>query len=171
MLSLRAKVDLGAIAIKGYSTFPKAPALLFRLFCVMSRTLYGGSYPSAEMLSVYYLPQSTATRNFNDAKYISNCCDANYVCNGGARGVTSYRRRKWGLAARVQILDLTDCISTIALRPLRKVWMQLFSLQLWVNSRTELWVLQLWWGNKSIPGKLWTQTSHTQLRLTIDPVS
>ena len=34
----------------------------------------------------------------------------------------------------------------IALIPLGKVWIQLFSLQLWVNSRTD-WVLQPWWGN------------------------
>ena len=29
-----------------------------------------------------------------------------------------------------------------------KVWIQLFSLQLWVNSRAD-WVLQPWWGNWS----------------------
>ena len=34
----------------------------------------------------------------------------------------------------------------IALIPLEKVWIQLFSLQLCVNSRTD-WVLQPWWGN------------------------
>ena len=34
----------------------------------------------------------------------------------------------------------------IALIPLGKVWIQLFSLQLWVNSRTD-WFLQPWWGN------------------------
>ena len=34
----------------------------------------------------------------------------------------------------------------IALIPLGKVWIQLFSLQLWVNSRAD-WVLQPWWGN------------------------
>ena len=34
----------------------------------------------------------------------------------------------------------------IALIPLGKVWIQLFSLQLWVNSRTG-WFLQPWWGN------------------------
>ena len=28
MLPLRARVDLGAMAMKGYSAFPKAPALL-----------------------------------------------------------------------------------------------------------------------------------------------
>ena len=34
----------------------------------------------------------------------------------------------------------------IALIPLGKVWIWLFSLQLWVNSRADL-VLQPWWGN------------------------
>ena len=34
----------------------------------------------------------------------------------------------------------------IALIPLGKVWIQLFSLQLWVNSRAD-WVLQPWLGN------------------------
>ena len=54
-------------------------------------------------------------------------------CNG-------YRRRKhefksWRLIA-----------FQIALIPLGKVWIQLFFLQLWVNSRADL-VLQSWWGN------------------------
>ena len=34
----------------------------------------------------------------------------------------------------------------IALIPLGKVWIQLFSLQLWVNSRAD-WVLRPWLGN------------------------
>ena len=34
----------------------------------------------------------------------------------------------------------------IALIPLGKVWIQLFSLQLWMNSRAD-WLLQLWRGN------------------------
>ena len=33
-----------------------------------------------------------------------------------------------------------------ALIPLGKVWIQLFFLQPWANSRTD-WVLQPWWGN------------------------
>ena len=57
MLPLRARVDLGAMAMKGYSTFPKAPTLLephHQIFNVISRTLVGGgSYPSAEKQSVY----------------------------------------------------------------------------------------------------------------------
>ena len=57
MLPLRARVDLGAMAMKGYSAFPKAPALLqphHLMFSVISRhSLGGGSYPSAEVQSVY----------------------------------------------------------------------------------------------------------------------
>ena len=59
-------------------------------------------------------------------------------CNG-------YRRRKW--TRRHEFKSLTRLIEFyITLIPLGKVWIQLFSLQLWVNSRTE-WVLQPWWGN------------------------
>ena len=36
----------------------------------------------------------------------------------------------------------------MALIPLGKEWIQLFSLQLWVNSMAD-WVLQHWWGNQS----------------------
>ena len=59
-------------------------------------------------------------------------------CNG-------YRRRKW--TRRYEFKSWTRMIAFhIALIPLGKVWIQLFSLQLWVNSRTD-WVLQPWWGN------------------------
>ena len=58
MLPLRARVDLGAMAMKEYSAFPKAPALLEPhhqiVSCHIQDTLYGGgSYPSAEVQSVY----------------------------------------------------------------------------------------------------------------------
>ena len=50
-------------------------------------------------------------------------------CNG-------YRRRKW--TRRHEFKSWTRLISFhIALIPLGKVWIQLFSLQLWVNSRTD----------------------------------
>ena len=59
-------------------------------------------------------------------------------CNG-------YRRRKWTRRHEFKSWTrLTAC--HIALIPLGKVWIQLFSLQLWVNSRAD-WVLQPWWGN------------------------
>ena len=52
MLPLRARVDLGAMARKGYSAFPKAPALLalhHQIVYLIYRILFGESYPSAEM--------------------------------------------------------------------------------------------------------------------------
>ena len=59
-------------------------------------------------------------------------------CNG-------YRRRKW--TRRHEFKSWTRLIAFhIALIPLGKVWIQVFSLQLWVNSRAD-WILQLWWGN------------------------
>ena len=48
-----------------------------------------------------------------------------------------YRRRKW--TQRHEFKSWTRLIAFhIALIPLGKVWIQLFSLQLWVNSRTDL---------------------------------
>ena len=59
-------------------------------------------------------------------------------CNG-------YCCRKW--TRRHEFKSWTRLTAFhIALIPLGKVWSQLFSLQLWVNSRTD-WVLQPWWGN------------------------
>ena len=56
-----------------------------------------------------------------------------------------YHRRKWTrrheFKSRMRLIAFH-----IALIPLGKVWIQLFSLQLWVNSRAD-WVLQPWWGN------------------------
>ena len=61
-------------------------------------------------------------------------------CNG-------YRRREW--TWRHKFKSWTRLIAFhIALIPLGKVWIQSFSRQLWVNSRTD-WVLQPWWRNLS----------------------
>ena len=58
-------------------------------------------------------------------------------CNG-------YRCRKW---IQHEFKSWTRLnVFHIALIPLGKVWIQLLSLQLWINSRTD-WVLQPWWGN------------------------
>ena len=59
-------------------------------------------------------------------------------CNG-------YRRRKW--RRWHEFKTWTRLIAFhIALIPLGKVWIKLFSLQLWGNSGTD-WILQPWWGN------------------------
>ena len=58
VLPLRGRVDLGAMAMKGYSAFPKDPALLelhhWIVLCHIQDTRWGmESYPSAEKQSVY----------------------------------------------------------------------------------------------------------------------
>ena len=80
-------------------------------------------------------------------------------CNG-------YRRRKW--TWRHKFISWTRLIAFHkALIPLGKVWIQLFSLQLWVNSKTDR-VLQPWWGNSSRRRK--TEFKPVKLRLKIDLV-
>ena len=55
MLPRRARVDLGVMAIKGYSAGLLEPR--HQIASVISRTLVGdGFYPSAEMQSVYSTP-------------------------------------------------------------------------------------------------------------------
>ena len=65
MLPLLARVDLGAVTMKGYS--PKLQHywnLANRLFSVISgRSLGVGSYPSAEMQSVYSTVQPTGPQH------------------------------------------------------------------------------------------------------------
>ena len=56
VLLRRARVDLRAMAMKGCSVFPKAPALLgphYQTVYCHIRTLVGGAYPSTEVHSVY----------------------------------------------------------------------------------------------------------------------
>ena len=53
MLSFRARLDLGAMAMKS-ALHPHYWNLIIRLFTVISGHSLGGSYPSAEVLPVYY---------------------------------------------------------------------------------------------------------------------
>ena len=59
-------------------------------------------------------------------------------CNG-------YRRWKWTRWNEFKSWTKLTAFHLVLI-PLGKVWIQLFSLQLWVNSRTD-WVLQPWWDN------------------------
>ncbi len=58
VLPLWARVDLGAMALKEYSAFPKAPGnLIIRLFSVISRTLVGGLFPRCrETVGIFCSP-------------------------------------------------------------------------------------------------------------------
>ena len=75
MLLLRARVDLGAMAMKGYSAFLKAPPLLepLRLFNVISgHSFVWRSYASSEMQSVYSTaPADWATGHLLVESYLS----------------------------------------------------------------------------------------------------
>ena len=61
MLTLQAGEDLVVMTMKGYCKFPEAPALLgphhWLVWCHIPDTRWeGGSYPSAEMQSMYSTP-------------------------------------------------------------------------------------------------------------------
>ena len=76
-------------------------------------------------------------------------------CNG-------YRRRKW--TRWHEYKPWTRPIEFhIALIPLGKVWIQIFSLQLWVNSRAD-WFFRLGEETSLREGKLWIQTCKTPLQ-------
>ena len=80
---------------------------------------------------------------------------------------SSYRRRKW--TQRLEFKSWTRLITFhIALISLGKVWIQLFSLQLWVNSWVD-WFFSLGEATSLGEGKLCIQTC--KLRLKIDFVS
>ena len=57
MLPLRARVELGAMAMKGYSAFPKAPAPSDFLVSYPGHSLGGGVLPLCrEAVGVFYSP-------------------------------------------------------------------------------------------------------------------
>ena len=69
------------------------------------------------------------TTNMGEDKFLQTYIIKILWCNG-------YRRRNW--TRRYEFKSWTRLIAFhIALIPLGKVWIQLFSLQLWVNSRTD----------------------------------
>ena len=103
--------------------------------------LAGGEfYSSAEMQSVYST-RSPWLGNITELKQrisFSLHCGSPPWHNGWRRcpWCNGYRRRNW--TRRHEFKSWTRLITFhIALIPLGKVWIQLFSLQLWVNSRAD----------------------------------
>ena len=73
--------------------------------------------------------------NFS-ALFKNRMYNAKLWCNWRCPWCNGYRRRKW--TRRHEFKSWTRLIAFhIALIPLGKVWIQLFSLQLWVNSKTD----------------------------------
>ena len=83
MLPLRARVDLGAMAMKGYSAFPKAPAS----DCLVSYSGHslGESYPCAEKQSVYSTAPADWAKRYNHVIFIFS---------GNWLGQTKYKSRR-----------------------------------------------------------------------------
>ena len=73
VLPFRARVDLRAIAVKGYSTFPKASALLeshHEIVCVISRTVVRVVLPLCrEAAGVLYSPSRPGNPGHKSGKY------------------------------------------------------------------------------------------------------
>ena len=91
----------------------------------ISRNLIKGINTWAIYHSIYLVFSTHAHTRTYTRIYLRRCP----WCNG-------YRRRKW--TRRHEFKSWIWLISFhIALIPLGKVWIQLFSLQLWVNSRTD----------------------------------
>ena len=68
VLLLQVRVNLGAIAMKGYITLLKYPRLTIRLFNIIPRTIVWGGHPSAEM----QLVDSTAPANWAHSSCVNN---------------------------------------------------------------------------------------------------
>ena len=91
MLPLQVRVDLGAMVMRGYSIFPKAPALLEPHHQIVYRhmrdTCWWGSYPSAEKQPVY----STALTDWAP-------CERNefsYLPSYGLNSITAFLLQGW----------------------------------------------------------------------------
>ena len=79
MLTLWARLDMGAMAIKRYTIFRKAPALLepyhHIVSCYIRTLMVDGYYPSAEMYSVFSIAQdnwatTVSYNNVNSFRYM-----------------------------------------------------------------------------------------------------
>ena len=98
-------------------------------------------------VNMVLMGKATRLQLHSDSACVHKCITATLMGKSFWRcpWCTGYRHRKW--TRRHEFKSWTRLIAFhIALIPLGKVWIQLFSLQLWVNSRTD-WVLQPWWGN------------------------
>ena len=73
VLPRRARLDLGSMAMKGCSAFPKAPASLEThhqiVYCHIQDTYWWVSYPSAEVQSVYFTAPNFVLRNITIGQY------------------------------------------------------------------------------------------------------
>ena len=88
------------------------------------------------VIHFFLLPRPQKSNGENKAAKWPHPCDDYLSPFVRCPWCSRYRRRKW--TRRYEFKSWTILIAFhIALIPLGKVWIQLFSLQLWVNSRTD----------------------------------
>ena len=97
VVSLRSRLDLRARAMKKYSAFPKAPALLephHQIVLCHIRTLVGRvSYPSAEMKSVFSTTPANGENCFVSLSFVIICLHASRIflaCFGTPSTMVAY---------------------------------------------------------------------------------
>ena len=75
VLTLLARVDLGAMAIKEYSVFPKAPALLEPCYQIVSCYIQGTRWAvlplCSDAVGVFYSPSRLDHRTLDEGVYLS----------------------------------------------------------------------------------------------------
>ena len=159
------------MAMNGCSAFPKAPASLEPHHqCHIQDTHWGWVLTLSSLLSKITLCGWNAIKLRNETKPFKSKPNRSIIwwtriiINKQTRrcpGCNGYCRRKW--TRQREFKSWTRFITFhIALIPLGKVWIQLFSLQLWVNiGQTRFFSL----GEVTSlgEGKLWIQTCQTPL--------
>ena len=104
---------------------------------------------------VNILPSTAPSNTFKAIRYIHSASRHSW-CNG-------YRRRKW--TRRHEFKSWTRLFAFhITLIHLGKLWIQLFSFQLWVNSRAD-WYLTLTW--QPVLGKENSEFKPVKIRLKL----
>ena len=146
---MRARLNLGGTAMRGYSAFLKPRVLQEphpQNVCCVSRTLVGGGgLTRLQRCSRYILhPRRLGSEDLGNLNffspflllYIAELSLSCHIWNTRCPRCNGYGRRKW--TRRHEFKSRTRLMAFhIALIPFGKVWIQLFSLQLWVNSRVD----------------------------------
>ena len=109
----------------------------FRVIIPLSSLIFQGIHQQLPLTtsSVMFFPRSFGVLGFLTS-YTSTKVIQIVLISHQCPWCSRYRRRNW--TRRHEFKSWTRLIAFhIALTPLGKVWIQLFSLQLWVNSRTD----------------------------------
>ena len=139
MLQLQVRVELAVITMKGYSAFLTGTSPSDCLVSYPGHLLGGRVLPLLRgVISVFYSHSQLGnlTHGHTSAGRLAKTYIHQLCAEGRCPWCNGYRRRIW--TRRHEFKSWTWLIAFhIAQIPLGKVWIQIFSLQLWVNSRAD----------------------------------